>query len=455
MGQSMLSEKRLIPSAGMHDRRDSIPTDWSFVSIKEIAASRANAIVGGPFGSDLVSKDYVWMGVPVIRGQNMARHYISGDFAFVSPGKAKQLQANTARAGDIIFTQRGTLGQVSLVPAAPFDEYVVSQSQMKLELNARKASAEYIYQYFVSAEGKKQIVDSAIQTGVPHTNLGILKKYEIPCPPTLREQEAIGEALSDADALIDSLSLLLSKKRQIKQGAMRELLTGRKRLPGFQRGWVECPFNSIAALRRERVSPHTMAAPPRCIELEHIRAGSGCLEGQGFESAQVAIKTVFVKGDVLFGKLRAYLRKYWLAEFDGVCSTEIWALRPTGVLKSNAYLFYTVQRDDLVEAASSAYGTHMPRSDWSVVGAFLLHVPEDEAEQKAIADVLSEMDASIAAIEACLVKARDMKRAMMQQLLTGRIRLVQPASNVKLSRAGFANDDIAGAVADCRTVFNG
>ena len=250
MGVTTLSEKCEIPSSAMQDKSDAIPGDWSFVSVENVAATRANAIVGGPFGSDLVSKDYVSVGVPVIRGQNMAGHYVSGDFAFVSPSKAKQLQANTARPGDVIFTQRGTLGQVSLVPAAPFDEYVVSQSQMKLELNARKACAEYVYQYFVSAPGQKQIIDSAIQTGVPHTNLGILKKYEIPFPPTLKEQEAIGGALSDADALVESLSRLLAKKRQVKQGAMQELLTGRRRLPGFTGSWKTKSLAALAKIQR-------------------------------------------------------------------------------------------------------------------------------------------------------------------------------------------------------------
>src|SRR5690606_9794810 len=106
--------------------------DWSAPKIGDVASNRSNSIVGGPFGSDLVSTDYVSVGVPVVRGQNMSTHYVSGDFAFVSRAKAAQLSANLARAGDIVFTQRGTLGQVSIVPNVPFEEYVISQSQMKL-----------------------------------------------------------------------------------------------------------------------------------------------------------------------------------------------------------------------------------------------------------------------------------------------------------------------------------
>lgn len=97
-----------------------IPEDWESSSVGAIASSTPNAIAGGPFGSNLVSRDYVAHGVPVIRGQNMGGRWVSGDFVFVTPAKARALEANQARPGDIVFTQRGTLGQVSLVPERSF-----------------------------------------------------------------------------------------------------------------------------------------------------------------------------------------------------------------------------------------------------------------------------------------------------------------------------------------------
>jgi type I restriction enzyme S subunit len=174
------------------------------------------------------------------------------------------------------------------------------------------------------------------------------------------------------------------------------------------------------------MNPSALSTPPLCIELEHLEPSTGRLYGAAFESQQAATKSVFRRGDVLFGKLRAYLRKYWLAEFDGVCSTEIWVLRSRGELVSNVYLVYTIQRDDFIETASTAYGTHMPRSDWKIVAKFDLALPSDATEQAAIAQVLSDMDAEISAIEARLTKARALKQAMAQALLTGRIRLVEP-----------------------------
>ncbi|MCA1601894.1 MAG: restriction endonuclease subunit S, partial [Acidobacteria bacterium] len=105
--------------------------EWRESTVSDITASVRNALVGGPFGSNLVSNDYVDSGVPVIRGQNMGGRWVSGEYAFVTKEKAGTLEANLARPGDIVFTQRGTLGQVSLVPTQPYDRYLVSQSQMK------------------------------------------------------------------------------------------------------------------------------------------------------------------------------------------------------------------------------------------------------------------------------------------------------------------------------------
>jgi type I restriction enzyme S subunit len=171
--------------------------------VGEIAAQTRNALVGGPFGSDLVSKDYVPTGVPVIRGTNMGHgRWIDGEFAYVTPEKAESLSSNCAKPGDIVFTQRGTLGQVALVPNKGADRYLISQSQMKLTVDAEKADAMFLYYVFTSAEQQDYIRQNAIQTGVPHTNLGILRNTPLTLPP-LAEQKAIAAVLGALDDKIE------------------------------------------------------------------------------------------------------------------------------------------------------------------------------------------------------------------------------------------------------------
>jgi type I restriction enzyme S subunit len=176
--------------------------EWQKLTVSEVAAARRHALVGGPFGSNLVSSDYVPSGVPVIRGQNMGSRWVGGDFVFVTDSKARSLEANLARPGDLLFTQRGTLGQVALVPPEPFESYLISQSQMKLTVDGNKADSLFLYYVFSSQEQQDYIRQRAIQTGVPHTNLGILRNTPIPVPP-INEQRAIAIVLGTLDDKIE------------------------------------------------------------------------------------------------------------------------------------------------------------------------------------------------------------------------------------------------------------
>ncbi len=211
--------------------------EWMKVTVSDIASPTRNALVGGPFGSNLVSKDYAEQGVPVIRGQNMVGRWVGGQFAFVSEEKAATLGANTARPGDLIFTQRGTLGQVSLVPAGPFERYVVSQSQMKLTVNPKIADSVFYYYVFLSEEQQNHIRQHAIQTGVPHTNLGILRDTPVPLPP-LSDQRAIAHILGLFDdkielnrrmsETIEELALAIFKSWFVDFDPVRMKMAGRK-----------------------------------------------------------------------------------------------------------------------------------------------------------------------------------------------------------------------------------
>ena len=172
-------------------------------TVGDVAAPSRNALVGGPFGSDLVSRDYVPTGVPVIRGANMGHgRWVDGEFVYVTPQKADSLSSNCAKPGDLVFTQRGTLGQVALVPKKGADRYLISQSQMKVTLDPTKADALFLYYVFISAEQQAYIVQNAITTGVPHTNLGILRNTPLTLPP-LAEQKAIAAVLGALDDKIE------------------------------------------------------------------------------------------------------------------------------------------------------------------------------------------------------------------------------------------------------------
>jgi len=260
-------------------------------------------------------------------------------------------------------------------------------------------------------------------TSVPTLNRNNLVGHPIKIP-ALPEQCAIASTLSDVDALLSGLDRFIAKKRDLKQAAMQQLLTGQTRLPGFSEEWRPVEFGDIATIRNAKVVSSSTPAGMQCVELESIGQGSGRLLGS-IEATGPSSKYSFKKNDVLFGRLRAYLRKYWLAQFDGICSTEIWPLIPRDQRLCAGYLHLLVQTHGFIDAAGVSYGTHMPRSDWTVLGKCSVLLPP-LPEQTAIAATLSDMDAELAALEARRDKTRLLKLGMMEELLTGKTRLITP-----------------------------
>ena len=122
-----------------------------------------------------------------------------------------------------------------------------------------------------------------------------LLRFQIPLP-RLSEQLAIAEALEDADALIGELEALIGKKRDIKKGAMQELLTGQRRLPGFQEVWVTVKFGAIVAIRNEKVQTRDNPVAKFCVELEQVLSGTGSLVRLEDASDRVSIKYRFEFG---------------------------------------------------------------------------------------------------------------------------------------------------------------
>lgn len=223
--------------------------NFEVLLLEDLGAPIKNAIVGGPFGSNLVSKDYVEFGIPVIRGQNMGGKIVGGAFVFVTQEKANSLSQNKARPGDIVFTQRGTLGQVSIVPAKPYSEYIVSQSQMKITLDPEKADVNFIYYLFKTEIQLQYILNAAIQTGVPHTNLGILRKTPVVVPP-LEIQMSIARILSSLD---DRIALLRETNATLE--AMAQAL--------FKSWFVDFdPVHANAGTRPASLPPEVQALFP-------------------------------------------------------------------------------------------------------------------------------------------------------------------------------------------------
>jgi len=419
-----------------------IPEDWSCI---EIGALK-------PFitsGSRGWAAFYSAYGAPFVRITNTSRKSIYLDMTntkFVSISEnASEGSRTSLENGDVLISITADIGICSYVDDQIAKPAYINQHIALVRFDTSIINSKFVA-YFLSSHKVQKLFRSGSDQGAKAgMNLDGVRRIKLAIP-TSSEQTAIANALSDVDALISELEKLIAKKQAIKTATMQQLLTGRTRLPQFalhedgtpkgykQSELGEIPddwdieeFSNLASPSSSRVNPKLYGGGDFCIELEHINQGDGYLSGFTTTNANSSLKNIFEKDDVLFGKLRAYLKKYWLSNQSGVCSTEIWVLKAKIQKSLSNFIFYLVQTERFIEAASEAYGTHMPRADWKVISVLPIATPRKK-EQSAIANILSDMDKEIQALEQRLGKTRQIKQGMMQELLTGKTRLVVPAA---------------------------
>ena len=275
---------------------------------------------------------------------------------------------------------------------------------------------------------------NSMRSGQPGINGREYASLPIPLPPTKAEQEAIAEALSDADGLIESLEQLLVKKRQIKQGAMQVLLTGKKRLPGFSEEWE---VKRLGELFEITSSKRVFQSEWRSEGIPFYRARELAVLG---ETGRVD-NELFILEELY----ETHRRAYGVPQVGDMLVTGVGTLGKVYVVTDNREFYFKdgniiwfkiggkmsaefLRQLYLTEAlikqiAEGAAGTTV--GTYTITAAKKTTIPYPPfSEQTAIAAILSDMDGEIAMLEAKLAKARAIKQGMMQELLTGRIRLV-------------------------------
>ncbi|TBY18812.1 restriction endonuclease subunit S [Rhizobium leguminosarum] len=276
------------------------------------------------------------------------------------------------------------------------------------------------------------LLNFATQTSIAHLPKDKFEVLPLPKPPAA-EQQAIAEALSDADALIEGLERLIAKKRLIKQGAMQELLTAKRRLPGFSGVWVETTLhkllkaaptygiNSAACqlgsggydyLRITDIDEHGRLRPDGRAEVLHPTAANYFLEPNDIVVARTGAST---------GKSHRYCGPSHRTVFAGF----LIKLASAPDLVDPSYLFQFMQTEAYWSwIAENSARSGQPGINVQQLSGLRLTIPATIEEQQAIAEVLKDMDTEIQALETHLDKVRQVKEGMMHNLLTGQIRLV-------------------------------
>jgi type I restriction enzyme S subunit len=322
---------------------------------------------------------------------------------------------------DIILTREAPVGEVGQLRNA--QGMFLGQRTMVYRANVELMDQQFLYQSMIGPSLIRQYhADSAGGT-VAHIRVPDCSKFVLSVPP-LPEQRKIADILSTWDQAIEKTEALLSNARTQKRALMQQLLTGKRRFPAFEgQPWKEVRLGDVISISKNRLDPKREHNARRCIEMEHIEAETGRLIGSTTSDQQASTKAVFGPGDILFGKLRPYLRKFFAPDFDGVCSTEIWVLQPKQGAMVPSFLHGLVQSEGFLEQAEKSAGSKMPRADWKIVSEYRFMLPS-VGEQEAIANVVAEMGTEIDTLYDNITKLRTEKKALMQQLLTGKRRVV-------------------------------
>lgn len=338
------------------------------------------------------------------------------------------------KVGDVVIAMDGSLVGRSF---GALSEHDVPALLLQRVARVRSSEVDVGYlKHWICSERFTTHSDAVkTTTAIPHISPGDIRSFKVALPPTTAEQQQIGQALTDADALIDSLEQLLTKKRQIKQGAMQELLTGKRRLPGFSGTWADCSLLELADIRSGG-TPSTRRPEfwdgdiPWCTPTDITSlAGAKYIavtERSISEKGQKASAAETLPVGTVVMTSRATIGECAIASVPITTNQGFKNFVPHSKT-CGVFLYY------LLGTQKSAFLALCSGSTFLEIGKrqladFVVRCPLELEEQKAIAEVLSDIDAEITALESRLTKARAIKQAMAQALLTGRIRLVEPTA---------------------------
>ncbi|RQT42501.1 restriction endonuclease subunit S [Burkholderia cepacia] len=409
-----------------------IPADWVVTPVKQIS----DPVRGGsprPAGDPrFFNGDFVpWLTVASLTNVPQSQLVISETATSLTEEGANY--SRTLQPGTLIIANSGaTLGVAKILGITCCANDGIA-ALLRIDKNI---CPEYLA-HFINTQTKTLREVVATGNGQPNLNTGLIGELKFPLPPTLDEQQAIAEALSDADALIESLSVLLAKKRQIKQGVMQELLTGKKRLPGFSEPWEAKVLGQCASLKA-RIGWQGLTTKEYLDSGDYYLVTGTELHGGEIDwdecnhvdaarykqdvNIQLQVDDVLVTKDGSIGKVGIVTT----LPKPATLNSGVFVIRPAAREFDPKFFYYllcsNVFTDFLEQLAAGSTINHLYQKDFV---KFVFHLPPTENEQQAIANVLTDIDADISETRQKLTKARQLKKAMMRELLTGRIRLRQ------------------------------
>ena len=349
--------------------------------------------------------------------------------AYISKGLYEDYKQRFSypQKGDVLISAAGTLGRTIVFEGK--DAYFQDSNIVWLDTDKELLCNEYLYHYY-------KVIKWGASEGSTIARLynGIICNTHIALPD-VEEQKQIATVLSELDELMSLTEKQIAKKKAIKQGAMQELLTGKRRLPGFNGAWQVVKLEDICS----KITDGSHESPPES-DIGYYMPSVKDMRSTGFDYSECKKISYsdFKKlerngcrpdvGDVLIAKDGSILKYAFVQEKaeNIVILSSIAIVTPHSDRVDSYFLAQYFRQQNFVEQVITSYksGTGVPRIVLKRFKQIVLFIPESVAEQAAIAKILVDMDIEITGLEKELAKYRQVKQGMMQQLLTGKIRLV-------------------------------
>ena len=396
-----------------------IPEDWEVKELSSISEIKSGKRL--PKGSLVTSSKTPY---PYIRVIDMNMGYLNlSDIMYVPENVQPMISKYIISKNDIYISVAGTLGLVGKIPEELDGANLTENANRITEIQCNR---DYLMYYMMSPLIQNVIEAERTIGAQPKLALQRIRDFYIVLPGDNREQTAIAAALSDADSLISALTKKIEKKKAIKQGLMQQLLTGKKRLPGFGGVWDVVQLKRIISefIVPMRDKPTALTGPiPWCrIEDFDGKYLKKSLSNQGVDLntvSQMNLKIFPV--NTLLVSCSANLGRCAIVKQKLVTNQTFIGLVPSDRIDVE-FLYYKMSREDknLNNMATGTTISYLSREQFE---KYEILIPSSKAEQTAIANILSDCDSEIAALEEKRDKYKEIKQGMMQQLLTGKIRL--------------------------------
>ena len=355
-------------------------------------------------------------GTPLLKMGNIQRGYFSLDRLEALDARAKVEAENIAYYGDFLFNTRNTLDLVG--KGATW----MGESG-KFAFNSNLARFKFrgidtiFFNYLYNTQSlvfqvKARAMGTTSVAAIYPQSLNSLE-YKL---PTSAEQTKIGGYFRELDSLIGLHQRKHDKLVTLKKAMLQKMFpqpggaTPEIRFKGFSGAWMENEFKLIASRSTQSTSEEHL---PR-IEYEDIISGTGRLNKDIFKKSSRKVGIKFEKGDVLFGKLRPYLRNWWLAEFDGIAVGDFWVLK--SATATSDLIYCLIQTEAFERIANQSAGSKMPRSDWKLVSNSVFRIPLHIEEQQKIGTYFRTLDELISQHATQLQKLQQIKSACLEKM---------------------------------------